>query len=177
MRRETEDRTWIASCKAHRQLTQKHGRHERPRPHDDLQSLPLDFSSYNVNLSFHFNCTGVPEFATEIPCLDYGRRKSCVHVMSWEPEDFDWGVYSCGEEVLKTVLNAYSPDRDMIGMEFGGVLSRGFELRWRRAEDCGPCEESNGQCGYDDITAKLICFCSDGRTTTGDCKKGTFNFK
>ncbi|KAJ9550671.1 hypothetical protein OSB04_014716 [Centaurea solstitialis] len=121
------------------------------RPNMDLRSLPLDFSSYNVNLSFHFNCSGVP---------------------GWEPEGFDWGVYECGDEVLKTVLNGNTPDRDTIGTEFGGVLSRGFELRWRRVEDCGPCEESNGRCGYDDITAKVMCFCSDGRTTIGDCKKG-----
>ncbi|KAI3735857.1 hypothetical protein L6452_15378 [Arctium lappa] len=141
----------------------------------DLQRLPLDFSSYNVNLTFHFNCTGVPEFASEIPCLDSGGRKSCVNVMSSELQDFDWGIYSCGEEVLKTVLNANLPDGDRIGTDFGGVLSRGFELRWRSMEDCGKCEESNGRCAYNDITTKFMCFCSDGSTTTVDCKKGTFN--
>ncbi|KAI3735845.1 hypothetical protein L6452_15365 [Arctium lappa] len=142
----------------------------------DLQTLPFDFTPYNVNLSFHFNCTRIPTFATPIPCFELETRKSCVNVVSLQPEDFDWGSYSCDEGVVTTVLEINVPDLDRLGTEFGGALSRGFELSWRSAEGCGKCEESNGQCGYNRITMEFMCFCSDGRTTVDHCKtkKGTW---
>ncbi|KAI3735867.1 hypothetical protein L6452_15388 [Arctium lappa] len=145
----------------------------------DFQSLPFSFTEFNANLSFHINCNGIPDFATKIPCLesDSGRRKSCVNLVRNEPKDFNWSTYSCDEHVVKTVLNNDNlPDGDRLGREYGGVLSRGFELQWRSLEDCGKCEESNGWCGHNSITGESMCFCSDGRTTTDHCKtkKGTF---
>ena len=138
--------------------------------------MPLNFTEYNVNLNFHFNCSGIPDFAYEIPCLesDSGGRKSCVNVMNSETEETDWSIYSCSEHVVKTVFNKSLPEPDRLGGEYGGVLSRGFELNWWGLESCGKCEETNGRCGYNYRTQESMCFCSDGTTTTDDCKKGTF---
>ncbi|KAI3757112.1 hypothetical protein L6452_04645 [Arctium lappa] len=56
----------------------------------------------------------------------------------------------------------------------GGVLNRGFELQWRSMEGCGKCEGSNGRCGHNSIMVESMCFCSDGRITTDQCKKGVW---
>ncbi|KAD7117394.1 hypothetical protein E3N88_04662 [Mikania micrantha] len=41
----------------------------RVRHNISLGTLPLQFPTSMVNISFHFNCTGHPSFAIEIPCL------------------------------------------------------------------------------------------------------------
>ncbi|KAJ9550678.1 hypothetical protein OSB04_014723 [Centaurea solstitialis] len=141
----------------------------------DFHSLPLNFSPFNANLSFHYNCNRIPDFATEIPCpeSDSGGRKSCVNVMRWDTEDFDWSNYSCGDHVVKTVFDKDLPDRETLGLEYGVALGKGFELRWWGREACGECEKSNGRCGYNNSTRESMCFCSDGTTTTDHCNKGT----
>ncbi|KAI3680391.1 hypothetical protein L2E82_50377 [Cichorium intybus] len=141
--------------------------------HDiDLGNLPFNFWGQNVNLSFHFNCTGVPSFAHEIPCLSTPTNKSCVHSLTFEPENFDWTQYSCDEEVLTTVLDVFNVTRPM-EKEFRRALRQGFELKWGRTEDCEKCEVSGGRCGYNRNTREDMCFCSGGKTTTGHCN-GTF---
>ncbi|MFS8023657.1 hypothetical protein Hanom_Chr16g01454051 [Helianthus anomalus] len=58
----------------------------RVRHRINLESLPLNYTSHNVNLTFHFNCTGCPSFATEIPCF---KRKSCVQIMNNSVNEVD----------------------------------------------------------------------------------------
>ncbi|KAJ9550677.1 hypothetical protein OSB04_014722 [Centaurea solstitialis] len=143
------------------------------RDNIDFHSLPLNFTEYNVNLSFHFNCNGIPNFATELPCPESnsGGRKSCVNVMSPETEDFDWSSYSCTEDVVKTVMNNSDLYADRLGREYGLALSRGFELKWGSLETCSKCEKSDGRCGYNNSTQESMCFCRDGRTTTDHCNR------
>ncbi|KAK1438371.1 hypothetical protein QVD17_04179 [Tagetes erecta] len=141
----------------------------------DLGTLPFKFSESNVNISFHFNCTGYPGFDNAIPCLDSGtRRKSSVNVMDSETEKFDWSVYSCDEEVVMAVLREeiYVSGSNDQGIDYVRGLHRGFELKWWVAEDCSKCEESKGRCGRNNYrkTDQLLCFCSDG-TRTNQCNK------
>ncbi|GKA97310.1 kinase-like domain-containing protein [Tanacetum coccineum] len=114
----------------------------------ELETLPLNFSPNNLNLSFHFNCTTVPDFATVIPCLESeGTKRSCVNIIHPDTPDYDWGQ-TCDDGVVTTVLNVSgSPER--LGTEFVDALRRGFELNLTtRTEYCSKCEESDGLCGY-----------------------------
>jgi hypothetical protein len=52
------------------------------------------------------------------------------------------------------------------------VLRRGFRLSWDpSAGPCYECEQTNGQCGYDQFGVFLGCLCSDGRVHGPDCGK------
>ncbi|KAM0049883.1 putative wall-associated receptor kinase, galacturonan-binding domain-containing protein [Helianthus debilis subsp. tardiflorus] len=137
----------------------------------NLQTLPLNYTSHNVNLTLHFGCIECPVFATEIPCFE---RKSCLQIMNNVTEDeTDWNEFSCTGDVVTTVIrdhiNRILPN---LSTTFGEVLRLGFELEWWRMDDCDKCEESGGKCGHHN-TAGFICFCSDGTTNKDDCK-GTF---
>ncbi|KAI3732149.1 hypothetical protein L1987_63348 [Smallanthus sonchifolius] len=135
----------------------------------NLQTLPLSFSEVNVNLSFHFSCTGFPSFASEIPCMEKNQKKSFVYIMNTSrPVEPDWDVYSCSQEVVTTVLRENINRFPVLSTEFGRLLEGGFELKWRRTDDCGRCEDSYGQCGHRNPTG-FICFCRDGTTSMGDC--------
>nr|GEW19814.1 protein kinase-like domain-containing protein [Tanacetum cinerariifolium] len=136
----------------------------------DLERLPLNFTSNNLNLSFHFNCTTVPNFATVIPCLgNEGTKRSCVNVIHPDTPDYDWGQ-TCADEVVTTVLNV-SGSTERLGTEFVDALRRGFELNLTtRTEYCDKCEESDGLCGYSHSTGSFMCFCSDGTSTRDHCK-------
>ncbi|KAI3812639.1 hypothetical protein L1987_17350 [Smallanthus sonchifolius] len=137
----------------------------------DLGALPFNFLPSNVNISFHFNCTGYPSFANAIPCLYYNESRASVNVMSSETESFDWSVYSCEEEVVTTVLReAIYVSESHQGIDYVRGLRRGFELNWWSVEDCRKCEESKGRCGRNNGTTELMCFCSDG---TNQC----YNYK
>ncbi|KAI7749606.1 hypothetical protein M8C21_030119 [Ambrosia artemisiifolia] len=131
----------------------------------NLETLPLNFSMYNVNLSFHYNCNGSPPFATEMQCSGDPKKKSYVHVVN-RTEETDWDVYMCDHEVETTVLNNQL-DRSLDLLKFDELLRNGFELQWRSMDACEKCEESGGWCGHHD---GLLCFCSDGTTSRGDCK-------
>jgi hypothetical protein len=146
----------------------------------ELERLPLNFTSENVDLSFHFNCTTVPSFARVIPCLNNeGTKSSCVHVVRPDMPYpyFDWENI-CAEEVITTVIDVFgnSIERlERLGTEFVDALRRGFELNWTTtSDDCKKCEESGGLCGYNHSTGSFMCFCSDGTSTKDDCKGTTF---
>ncbi|KAK9052897.1 hypothetical protein SSX86_029527 [Deinandra increscens subsp. villosa] len=128
-----------------------------------LGTLPFSFTSSNVNISFHFNCTGYPSFANAIPCLYDNESRASVNVVDSEMEKFDWSVYSCDEEVVTAVLReAVVVAGSDQGLDYVNGLRRGFELNWRALEECRKCEESKGRCGRNYNSSELTCFCSDG---------------
>ncbi|KAI3732141.1 hypothetical protein L1987_63339 [Smallanthus sonchifolius] len=135
-----------------------------------LGTLPLNLSPFSVNISFHFNCSGCPSFATEIPCLDNNGRKSCLVTSTEETED--WDGYSCSEEVVTAVIDELMKKSPNFQVDFGSVLEKGFELQWGGADDCEKCEKSDGRCGNHSTTGH-ICFCSDGTISKNECG-GTF---
>ncbi|XP_071739355.1 LEAF RUST 10 DISEASE-RESISTANCEUS RECEPTOR-LIKE PROTEIN KINASE-like 2.1 [Rutidosis leptorrhynchoides] len=151
-----------------------------PRVHHNIniETLPFSFSPLNLNLSFHFNCTGkFPSFATEIPCLTYSdkNRSSCVIIGDSDTDNFDWDAYSCEDQVVTAVF------RDQItvnGLFIPGnvfiAMQKGFEIRWGKLddqEDCDMCEQNDGRCGQHN-TNRFLCFCLDGTTSEEYCKKG-----
>lgn len=139
-----------------------------------IGTLPFLFTDQNVNLRVHFNCTGVPPFAHEIPCLSSASSKSCVNKVNSEPANFSWDEYSCDDDaVVATVLDELGPER-LLGIEFIEALRGGFELAWERMGNCKKCETSFGRCGYNSNTTELMCFCSGGTTTLGHCEGTIF---
>ncbi|KAF5756376.1 putative wall-associated receptor kinase, galacturonan-binding domain-containing protein [Helianthus annuus] len=141
----------------------------RVRHNINLGTLPLDFTTSSVNLSFHFDCDECPSFATEISCLDRDAGKACLEVMSNSTEEKDWDVYSCDQEVVTTVFGSNIDRFPNLSTNFGRVLEKGFGLRWKKMDGCDKCEESEGRCGRSNTTG-FVCFCSDGTTSKGGCK-------
>ncbi|XP_076886724.1 LEAF RUST 10 DISEASE-RESISTANCE LOCUS RECEPTOR-LIKE PROTEIN KINASE-like 1.2, partial [Bidens hawaiensis] len=143
----------------------------RVRNNITLGTLPLVPMMSTVNISFHFNCTGFPSFATELRCLGNNERKSCIHVMNDTTEATDWDQYSCSEEVITTVFKDPMGNSPDLTRGFVELLRRGFELEWISMDDdhCEKCEQSDGRCGQQD-TRGFICFCSDGTITRNYCK-------
>ncbi|KAD7117383.1 hypothetical protein E3N88_04651 [Mikania micrantha] len=145
----------------------------RVRHNITLGTLPLQFPTSMVNLSFHFNCTGHPSFAIEIPCLFRTERNAYVNVMNDTTEE-EWADYSCADKVVTTVF----PETDLIPnlvAIYGRLLGGGFEMQWEPTDDCERCEDSGGRCGYLNTTStSFMCFCPDG-TIKNNCK-GTFLF-
>ncbi|PWA66372.1 protein kinase-like domain-containing protein [Artemisia annua] len=140
-----------------------------------LERPPLDFMSNTVNLSFHFNCTGViPDFATEIRCLNRGPKRSCVNVMHPGTENYDWRELACDDEVVTTVLDLeLFLSNNLLNTRVIEALGTGFELSWRTTtDDCNKCEESDGACGHNNSTG-FMCFCANGTWTRNDCKGTT----
>ncbi|KAI3732155.1 hypothetical protein L1987_63354 [Smallanthus sonchifolius] len=139
-----------------------------PRHGINLETLPLKFSTLNVNLSFHFNCTGFPSFAIEIPCYEKKESNSYVHIMNASTEETDWDEYSCAQEVVTPVIgdDLYSLST-FWGMRY--MMTRGFMLEWWRMDNCDNCEQSDGRCGHHNTTG-FMCFCTDGTIRKDDCK-------
>ncbi|KAI3780267.1 hypothetical protein L2E82_10240 [Cichorium intybus] len=148
----------------------------RVRHNIDLGDLPFNFWGQDVNLSCHFNCTRVPAFSREIPCLSTPTNKSYVHSLNEEPPNFNWTEYSCDEAVVTTAMEVFSSTR-AVEMEFRRALMQRFELKWGRTEDCEKCEDSGGRCGYNKITTEVVCFCTGGKTTMGHCNGSGINWR
>ncbi|KAI3818866.1 hypothetical protein L1987_12687 [Smallanthus sonchifolius] len=118
----------------------------------NLQTLPLNFSMLNVNLSFHYNCNGFPSFATEIPCLQLEKTqgKSYVHVMHSSIEETDWDAYSCADQVVTAVIGEHIHMFPDLSRQLGEILDKGFQLQWRMDDDdCENCEDSGGRISLD----------------------------
>ncbi|KAK9065264.1 hypothetical protein SSX86_016647 [Deinandra increscens subsp. villosa] len=141
----------------------------------NLQNTLLSLATGNANLSFHYNCTGCPSLAFDIPCLERNNSKSCVHVMNATmEEETDWDKYSCTEHVVATVIGEHVELHSNLTEQFRDILKDGVELQWRRMEGCDKCEASGGRCGHNINTTGILCFCPDSKTASrGYCPKGT----
>ncbi|KAL0003903.1 hypothetical protein SO802_011464 [Lithocarpus litseifolius] len=52
------------------------------------------------------------------------------------------------------------------GIGIGESLRNGFVLKWK-ASNCSICEDSGGNCGFDNIMYQFKCFCPDSRGAHG----------
>ncbi|XP_050256650.1 LEAF RUST 10 DISEASE-RESISTANCE LOCUS RECEPTOR-LIKE PROTEIN KINASE-like 2.5 [Quercus robur] len=156
----------------------------RARQNVSLETLPLKYSSVDLNLSFYFNCTSYAPTVPSIQCLNIGSYRSYVFVENNETEGFDWSK-NCEEKVVVTVRQTQINMDNLTG-GFGGAMNDGFVLDWERVKDwamndgfvldwesvkdCGPCERSEGYCGYNATAEEFLCFCNDGSTHSNSCK-------
>ncbi|KAL3748821.1 hypothetical protein ACJRO7_009975 [Eucalyptus globulus] len=146
---------------------------ECPRARHNLTigSLPLDYNSADVNLTFLFNCSAPPPESSHfvaIDCLQFRRKRSYVSVnVSWEEEE----AADCEDTVVAPVKGTEVTATNVV-KEFAGAMSPGFVLDWEAARECGACEYSGGRCASNQ-TEQLLCFCKDGSNhTDGSVCKG-----
>ncbi|KAM3703183.1 hypothetical protein ACJW31_04G077200 [Castanea mollissima] len=146
----------------------------RPRQNFSLETLPVNYSSMDLNLSFYYNCISYPPTVPFIPCLNISSNRSYVFVENHETEgfeSFDWSK-NCEEKVVVPVRHIQTEINivDLIA-RFGEAMNDGFVLDWGRVKDCVTCEDSGGFCGYNATAKEYLCFCKDSNS----CKasKGT----
>ena len=142
----------------------------RARHNVSLETLPLKYSSMDLNLSFYFNCTSdLAITVPSIPCLNIigSNQQSYVFVENHEPEDYHWSK-NCKEKVVVVVTETQINTDNLIG-GFGRAMNDGFVLDWERVKDCVTCENSHGYCGFN-ATAEFLCFCNDGIAHGNSCK-------
>lgn len=146
----------------------------RVRHNITIGTLPLNFSTSSVNISFHFDCTnGCPRFAQEIPCLGNNDRKSCVHVMNNNIDQYwYWPEFPCSQVVVTAGSEDYINEFPNLPNSFRYVLEEGFALQWKKMDGCDKCEESDVHCGQNNRLGTFICFCPDGTTNRVNCNKG-----
>uniref|UniRef100_A0ACD5TZY4 Uncharacterized protein n=1 Tax=Avena sativa TaxID=4498 RepID=A0ACD5TZY4_AVESA len=142
----------------------------------------LDFSATgNSTISFFLDCnlTGaadpLPPDIIRINCTGFsaqGRLPSFLAPQLGAP-DGDW-FRSCNGVYVAPVLSEwlaspeYGPRLGSGG--YGEVLRQGFRLSWDpSAGPCYECEQSQGQCGYDQTGGFLGCLCPDGSVRNSDC--------
>ena len=77
----------------------------RPRQNFSLETLPLNYSSMDSNLSFYSNCSFYPQTVPVIPCLNISSYRSYVFVENHETVGYDWSK-NCEEKVVVTVRHA-----------------------------------------------------------------------
>ena len=142
----------------------------RPRQNFSLETLPLNYASMDLNLSFYFNCISYPPTVPSIQCLNIGSNRSFVFVENHETEGFDWSK-NCEEKVVVTVRHIQTEINivDLIH-RFGVAMNDGFVLDWGSVKDCVTCENSEGYCGYNATAEEFLCFCNDGSTHSNSCK-------
>ena len=141
----------------------------RARRHSvSLETLPLKYSSMDLNLSFYFNCTPYPPSVPSIQCLNIGSNRSYVFVENHETVGFDWSK-NCEETVVVAVTQTQINTGNLTG-GYGAAMNDGFVLDWESVKDCGPCESFEGYCGYNATAEEFLCFCTDGSTHRNSCK-------
>ncbi|KAK2632483.1 hypothetical protein EUGRSUZ_L01501, partial [Eucalyptus grandis] len=147
-----------------------------------IGSLPLDYNSADVNLTFFFNCSAPPPVSSPfvaIDCLQFRDNWSYVSVnMSWEEEEAAASdVASDCEDTVVAAVKWTEVTAANVVKEFAGAMSQGFVLDWEAARECGACEYSGGLCASNQ-TEQLLCFCEDGsnHTVGSVCKGGIEDF-
>ncbi|KAL6319168.1 hypothetical protein AAG906_013841 [Vitis piasezkii] len=131
-------------------------------------TLPLYYSSLDLNLTFYFNCTSTSSVLQHIQCLASYAMKSYVFIVGEETDNFDW-LANCEEKVVATVMEEEISIANLSG-EFGGAMKKGFILDWQSVRDCGECEAHDGLCGYNNAQGEGLCFCKDGSISRDNCK-------
>ena len=142
----------------------------RPRQNFSLETLPLNYSSMDLNLSFYFNCTAYPPSVPSIQCLNIGSNRSFVFVENHETEGFDWSK-NCEDKVVVPVRHIQTEiNIDDLIDRFSAAMNDGFVLDLGSVKDCVTCENSEGYCGYNATAEEFLCICKDGSTHSNSCK-------
>ncbi|XP_062230409.1 LEAF RUST 10 DISEASE-RESISTANCE LOCUS RECEPTOR-LIKE PROTEIN KINASE-like 2.7 [Phragmites australis] len=150
----------------------------------------LNFSATaNENLVFFYDCvftpaTPQPTYIDPINCTSFpeGKRISFVAAQPVVRAQEEWPVWAraCKPMVVVPVLRDWllSPDPEYLPRLnndwYGQVLKQGFQLSWDpSAGPCYVCEDSKGQCSYNQIGEFVGCQCSDGRLRLPGCARVT----
>ncbi|PUZ64902.1 hypothetical protein GQ55_3G180200 [Panicum hallii var. hallii] len=139
----------------------------------------------NDNLAFYFGCdfTAATPPQPPIPpisCSGFPERDGVSYVVVQTVPPKDPWPRACKEVVVAPVLkelllssdDAYLPRLNSDG--YGKLLKQGFQLTWDpSAGPCFVCEDSHGQCSYNQSGEFIGCLCSDGRVRNPACGQKT----
>ncbi|XP_025808932.1 LEAF RUST 10 DISEASE-RESISTANCE LOCUS RECEPTOR-LIKE PROTEIN KINASE-like 2.7 [Panicum hallii] len=135
----------------------------------------------SINLSFFFDCvftaaTPPPPARPPINCSSFPGRDRVSYVVE-EPDvaPADQWPRACKGMVVVPVLKELLLGSDeylarLNSDGYGKVLKQGFQLSWDpSAGPCSLCEQSKGQCSYNQSGEFIGCLCSDGSVRNPDC--------
>ncbi|KAL6614706.1 hypothetical protein ACP70R_036976 [Stipagrostis hirtigluma subsp. patula] len=132
----------------------------------------VDYLVFFLNCSFGSGI-GRPTNISPIGCDIFGGGLSFVLPRRDVPAGDWWRACQQVVEVpvLKYVLPADPQnDPDWRNRGFGRALRAGFQLAWERKNSaCDQCEQSKGQCGYNQEGEFVGCLCSDRRVQAHNC--------
>ncbi|KAK4781807.1 hypothetical protein SAY86_015909 [Trapa natans] len=142
----------------------------RARHNLSIDTLPLEYHSDDVNITFYFNCSNdivsyLPP-VSPISCLGKYNNRTSYGVLegSAAAEEYNWTEMRCDEVVVATVKETEVSETDLIG-QFARAMNSGFVLEWNATKDCGACEFTHGRCGFNGSTGQFLCFCDNGSHT------------
>ncbi|KAB2057545.1 hypothetical protein ES319_A11G176100v1 [Gossypium barbadense] len=119
----------------------------------------------NLNLFYGCNLPTTPTFTVFTNCsinntltdMSYATRNMLV----------DTRYSTCRGIVVVPVYEAAAKDLEVNPMTIQAALRGGFELQWKADNDeCRRCRDSDGVCGYNQISNSFTCFCSDKPSET-----------
>ncbi|XP_062218194.1 LEAF RUST 10 DISEASE-RESISTANCE LOCUS RECEPTOR-LIKE PROTEIN KINASE-like 1.2 isoform X1 [Phragmites australis] len=153
---------------------------------DHNVSLPLGLSyAYNtVDYLFLFlNCSFNPAVAKSyninpIRCEIFGGPTTGLSFVLWQSDVplGDWWQ-ACQQVFEAPVLKHDLPIPGVLEWTTGGYgsyLRGGFQLAWnQKPPECNQCEQSNGQCGYNQAGEFVGCLCSSSRAEPHTCSSGS----
>ncbi|OVA05680.1 Protein kinase domain [Macleaya cordata] len=145
-----------------------------------ISNFPLlEFTSASQNLTLLYGCT------LNLQSLMQGAVFNFTCSVNRVPRDLyitgfvgpiTPGIESMGncnkDSVVVPVLKTAAAEfwRNPSNEGVGGVVRKGFEVRWIMDDTpCRRCVHSGGQCGYTDPSNPFICFCSNGRRSETSC--------
>ncbi|TYI01245.1 hypothetical protein ES332_A11G188100v1 [Gossypium tomentosum] len=119
----------------------------------------------NLTLFYGCNLPTTPTFTVFTNCsinntltdMSYATRNMLV----------DTRYSTCRGIVVVPVYEAAAKDLEVNPMTIQAALRGGFELQWKADNDeCRRCRDSDGVCGYNQISSSFTCFCSDKPSET-----------
>ena len=122
-------------------------------------SLPgglFDLAPNQTILSLFYNCSSSvhESWSSELYPSCYGENDTVLALSRQDPKLISNVSMECKASVLAPV-EAYGG-----GIGIGESLRNGFVLKWK-ASNCSICEDSGGDCGFDNIMYQFKCFCPD----------------
>ncbi|XP_048136849.1 LEAF RUST 10 DISEASE-RESISTANCE LOCUS RECEPTOR-LIKE PROTEIN KINASE-like 2.1 isoform X2 [Rhodamnia argentea] len=135
----------------------------RARHNLTLDSLPFEYSSADVNLTFFFNCTAPVAssiHAVPIDCLGSDDKQSYVLVNTSPEEAAAFDEDSGCEDAVVAVAKGSEVTAANVAEELFRGMNEVFVLNWTKAKDCSKCEHSGGRCAVDE-NELFQCFCDD----------------
>ncbi|XP_050277090.1 LEAF RUST 10 DISEASE-RESISTANCE LOCUS RECEPTOR-LIKE PROTEIN KINASE-like 2.5 isoform X1 [Quercus robur] len=119
-----------------------------------LPSSQFDLAPNQTNLFLFYNCNSLvhESWPSEFYPSCYGENDTVLALSGQDPKLISSVSMECKSSVL-ALVEAYG----------GGIaesLRNGFVLKWK-SSNCSICEDSGGNCGFDNIMYHFKCFCPD----------------
>ncbi|XP_039173265.1 LEAF RUST 10 DISEASE-RESISTANCE LOCUS RECEPTOR-LIKE PROTEIN KINASE-like 1.3 [Eucalyptus grandis] len=135
----------------------------RARHNLTIGSLPFNYNSANVNLTFFFNCDAPPSVSSpslDITCLQSGDKWSYVFTNMSQEEEAAFDEACHCEETVVAVVKRTEVTVGNVTEEFAAAMHAGFMLDWEAPKECNACELSGGRCAFN-RNEQVMCFCDD----------------